>query len=329
MEINSAGVGGDFIDFSTYYTANKTLLPAGVSHLLDASTASANNNEWVIDRFWIIDAEDYTTRPDVTMSFNYHISEFGNNLVPGGSNLVAQRFNTTENAWEGSSSMSSLFFGTDNLGDPSGEVSGAVVEESDFFPFWTLVEESNLLPVELLFFTADCQDNITTISWATATEVNNDFFVLLKSTDGKTWEELTSLQGNGNSSVRNDYSVKDENRAGGTVYYQLVQFDFNGDYEQFAPISANCGKGRFALNIFPNPANHVVNLGIELTENVRGDVDIQLLDATGRLLETRTIEPNATSLLSWNTANYNNGFYTFKVCVEGYDCKAGKFVVNH
>lgn len=329
MTIDNPGVGAGRVDFSTYFTANNATLPTGVSHLLDAATATVNNNGWVIDRFWIIDANGYSTRPDVTMAFNYHTSEFGTNLIAGSSSLVAQRFNTAQNAWQGSPSMSSLFFGSDNLGDPLGAVSGAEVNESDFFPFWTLVDNANLLPVELLFFTADCQDNLTTISWATATEVNNDYFTVLKSLDGEFWEPLATVQGNGNSSVRNDYQVTDENRSGGKVYYQLVQVDFDGEFEKFAPISAACGeRGRFDINIFPNPAKNLVNLGIQLSDNVRGEIAIQLLDATGRLLEQRTIQPNVTSLLSWNTESYANGFYSFQVCVEGHDCKVGKFVVH-
>lgn len=326
MTIDAPPVGSGRVDFSTYYSLDNAVLPTGVTHLLDAATASANNNPWVVDRFWIIDADGYTTRPDVTMSFNYDTGEFGSNLIPGASSLVAQRFNTSQNAWQGSSSMSTLFFGTDNL---SGTVSGAVVEESDFFPFWTLVENANLLPVELLFFSADCQDNLTTISWATATELNNDYFTVLKSIDGEFWEPIATVQGNGNSSVRNDYQITDENRAGGKVYYQLVQVDFNGDFEKFAPISAACGPNeRFEINIFPNPAKSLVNLGIQLSDNVRGEISIQLLDATGRLLEQRSIQPNATSLLSWDTEGYANGFYSFQVCVEGHDCKVGKFVVH-
>ncbi|MCC5923841.1 MAG: hypothetical protein JJT77_08650, partial [Crocinitomicaceae bacterium] len=295
MTIDAAGVGAGRVDFSTYFTANNAVLPTGVTHLLDAATATTNNNGWVVDRFWIINADGYSTRPDVTMAFNYYTGEFGSNLVPGASSLVAQRFNTSQNAWQGSSSMSTLFFGADNL---SGTVSGAVVEESDFFPFWTLVENANLLPVELLFFTADCRDNLTTISWATATEINNNYFTVLKSIDGEFWEPIATVQGNGNSSVRNDYQITDENRAGEKVYYQLVQVDFDGQFEKFAPISAACGeRGRFEINIFPNPAKSLVNLGIQLSDNVRGEISIQLLDATGRLLEQRSIQPNATSLL--------------------------------
>lgn len=106
----SAGAGGPNIDFSTYPTPNNNLAwPSTVTHLNSAQTG-VNNSLNVIDRFWLIKANSFGTRPDFNMTFNYDVAETGgaNTVVPGG--MVAQRFNSSTNTWNGSISNSSVFF---------------------------------------------------------------------------------------------------------------------------------------------------------------------------------------------------------------------------
>ena len=46
------------------------------------------------------------------------------------------------------------------------------------------------LPVELLNFEASPLTNKVALKWSTATEVNNNYFVIERSVNGKLWEEI-------------------------------------------------------------------------------------------------------------------------------------------
>ncbi|HZH86692.1 MAG TPA: hypothetical protein VFD77_05195, partial [Brumimicrobium sp.] len=62
------------------------------------------------------------------------------------------------------------------------------------------------LPVSLLSFIGEKQENINRLSWKTESELNNDYFILEQSTDGFTWRTITKENGAGNSTDLNSYS---------------------------------------------------------------------------------------------------------------------------
>ena len=58
-------------------------------------------------------------------------------------------------------------------------------------------EEESVLPVELLYFTASSSENGIRLHWSTASETNNDYFILERSIDGIQFGTLAKVQGNG------------------------------------------------------------------------------------------------------------------------------------
>jgi len=88
------------------------------------------------------------------------------------------------------------------------------------------------LPIELISFEAKMNDNKQVdIFWATASEQNNDFFTIERSTDGLNWEIVTTVAGAGNSINRIDYHAYDARPVSGISYYRLKQTDFDGAFE--------------------------------------------------------------------------------------------------
>ena len=98
-----------------------------------------------------------------------------------------------------------------------------------------LFEVSTLLPVELLYFDAFPSNNqYAQLEWATATEINNDGFEVLRSTDGIDFEYIAWISGNGNQTSTHKYSYEDYSiETGITYYYRLKQIDYDGQYEYF------------------------------------------------------------------------------------------------
>ena len=55
------------------------------------------------------------------------------------------------------------------------------------------------LPIELLHFDAKLVDNKVICNWATATEINTDYFIIQRTTDGINYENIDSTSASENS----------------------------------------------------------------------------------------------------------------------------------
>lgn len=97
----------------------------------------------------------------------------------------------------------------------------------------------NTLPVELLYFKGENFQNKNLITWGTATEINNDCFILHRSLDGIDFFVLGIIKGAGNSSVISYYSMLDNEPYGDVTYYKLNQVDYDGNTTSFDIISVH------------------------------------------------------------------------------------------
>ena len=87
------------------------------------------------------------------------------------------------------------------------------------------------LPIELIYFSAELNNNKTVnVKWTTAVEINNSFYTIEKTKDGKTFETVDVVQGAGNSNYVINYSLTDKNPYFGISYYRLKQSDIDGKF---------------------------------------------------------------------------------------------------
>ncbi len=92
------------------------------------------------------------------------------------------------------------------------------------------------LPVELTQFEATPYPQWNVIKWTTASENNSSHFDLEVSIDGEDWRKITSKSAAGNSTEEIKYSYIDYN-INSLVYYRLQQFDIDGQFKTYGPIS--------------------------------------------------------------------------------------------
>jgi hypothetical protein len=94
------------------------------------------------------------------------------------------------------------------------------------------------LPIELTTFVGHYDGDRIELAWATATETNNDYFLIERSLGGMSWQYFQTIDGAGNSSSPINYSTADYDvRIPGTYYYRITQYDFNGAHKGYTPIS--------------------------------------------------------------------------------------------
>jgi len=92
------------------------------------------------------------------------------------------------------------------------------------------------LPIELLYFKAELHEEHVLLQWSTASEVNNDFFTIEKSANGRDFDWIGEVSGAGNSNATLNYSFVDENPFSGIKYYCLKQTDYDGNYRSYGPV---------------------------------------------------------------------------------------------
>ena len=88
-------------------------------------------------------------------------------------------------------------------------------------------EPESGLPIALVHFTGISEKGTVILNWSTASEVNNDYFMIEKSSDGEIFSEFAKVDGAGYSSNILSYEYIDENPAD-LNYYRLRQYDFDG-----------------------------------------------------------------------------------------------------
>ena len=91
--------------------------------------------------------------------------------------------------------------------------------------------ENIVLPVQLIYLTAESTPTSINVIWATASELNCSGFFLERSTDLSGWVNIGFVEGMGNSQQLVKYYFEDKSPVHGVNYYRLTQYDTNGDFE--------------------------------------------------------------------------------------------------
>ncbi|HEV3224834.1 MAG TPA: T9SS type A sorting domain-containing protein [Puia sp.] len=133
-----------------------------------------------------------------------------------------------------------------------------------------------VLPIDLLSFTGQCNNNHIVLDWTTAAETNNDYFNIERSEDGADWETIGTVKSAGNSSANQNYSFTADETQNSISYFRLKQTDLDGNFKYFHTIQVNnCFKDRTEVNIYPNPSNGLTLSGsINLKDNQTYSIEI-------------------------------------------------------
>ncbi|TGE27644.1 T9SS type A sorting domain-containing protein [Hymenobacter metallicola] len=149
---------------------------------------------------------------------------------------------------------------------------------------------SGVLPVELTQFTAKAVQTTAVLSWTTASEKNNDHFVVERSFDGSKFEAIGQVKGHGTTTQGQSYTFSDTgvgSKFQGTVYYRLRQVDTDGTSDH-SPVRVVTFTEKVAvvatIGLYPNPATTTTNL--DLTALPSGTYQVSVIDAAGRTLST-------------------------------------------
>ncbi len=154
------------------------------------------------------------------------------------------------------------------------------------------------LPVELASFEGKATQSGISLEWETASEQNNSHFEVERSADGKAFEQLGTVAGNGNSSVFLTYRYLDKHPFAGLNYYRLKQVDFDGTYEYSNVVAVTAAEKseQLQVQLLPNPClqgDCQLNLA---TATPGQPVRVQLQDLTGRVVFEQSLRDDGEQL---------------------------------
>ena len=93
------------------------------------------------------------------------------------------------------------------------------------------------------------------------------------------WDDITTLQGAGNTALSNYYEFEDADyeRGHDKIYYRLKQVDFDGKARMSQITSVAINSSDIVLDIYPNPAKDIVHIESNLK-----NVDLKLFNVSGQ-----------------------------------------------
>ena len=160
-------------------------------------------------------------------------------------------------------------------------------------PSGTCVRMSTL-PVKLISFEAILDNNNINITWATASEINNKQFNVLRSTNGLNFDIIATIEGAGNSNTSKSYSYNDINPPKSTLYYLLKQIDYDGKSETFnlISISNEANSDECSMSVNPNPCIGKCTVEFnDCNEDDLKDARFQVYDAMGNVIYASMSKP--------------------------------------
>lgn len=242
----------------------------------DGTAVGAPTTMAVVNRTWMIN-EQVAGGSNVTLGLQWNgLSEEINNFSEIGS-FVAH-YIAGENLW-------------DNIGGTL-QASGVIQASGimSFSPFTVSSDNAFApLPVELIAFTAHCQNEDVEVNWSTATEHNSQYFALQVSEDGYSWSDLYVIEAAEFSTTVLEYSYIHKNAARTKNYYRLRQIDNDGTVETYNTIMSNCTSHENVFMTFPNPSADAFTVVVN-DKLLSGSNVLNISDASGKLIYSIAVD---------------------------------------
>lgn len=257
-----------------------------------------------LNRFWTVEPTGITD-PNYSVNLSYDAAD----IVGIESSLYPFKWNA--GGWVGAGgSPSAAIMGTGSVNTGTKTLSwDGLFTFSEF----TGIGDGSPLPIELITFSADLVKDEVVLNWITASEINNDYFVIEKTRNLTDILELDKVNGSGNSNYTLYYQQIDSKPYDGVSYYRLVQYDFNGNHSKSDWVALNYNaEEAFDLKFFKaNKLNSTIEFA---TRTLEGEYGIDVTDMFGRTVAYPNNIGNSNSEVHViSISDLARGVYIFRI----------------
>ncbi|OAQ40282.1 hypothetical protein A5893_04840 [Pedobacter psychrophilus] len=248
---------------------------------------------------WIALGTNLTTTPQLTLvksitgvanvvGANTEITIFITTWGNDGSGTESSKLLTFKDTYLTPSAGPSAPTATTALATLATATAGTVFRSVTMAPQGSTAIGTATLPVSLTSFTGKKDNESIKLDWTTASEKNNSHFDITRSVDGKKFSSIGTMKGGGNSDAALNYSFADTNPLSGTNYYQLNQFDFDGNSAKSNIVAVESGLKAADMTIYANQSSNEVKLNIFSANKTSGTINI--FDLAGKRVFNKTVE---------------------------------------
>jgi hypothetical protein len=189
------------------------------------------------------------------------------------------------------------------------------------------IDDNNtaILPITLITFEGRQAGAGIELEWRTGSELNNDYVAIERSFDGRAFDEIGRVPGQGDSNQPRAYAFRDDFPLPGINYYRLRQVDYDGTTE-YHPVIAVAfeGQSRLGLRAFPNPVEDELRVVWTAPQGRAQTPFLRLLDANGRLLGEYPVAGNG-GVYNLPAAELPAGLYVLQL-LQGSEIEVVKVV---
>ena len=174
------------------------------------------------------------------------------------------------------------------------------------------------LPIELEYFTGRYTGEAVVLDWATATETDNDYFSIERSTDGLNFKEIERIEGAGTSYFTLKYSYTDEEaplyKQVGTLYYRLKQTDYNGSFSYSDVLAVQLGDAQaFEIDRITLSASQELQFSLQSARAAEAQISLYRMDGSRLLTQPIALRKGVQSYTVALSAELASGLYLLRV----------------
>lgn len=163
------------------------------------------------------------------------------------------------------------------------------------------------LPVDIIFFGGKLAGDKVLLEWTVENEVNFDRYEVERSINGTAYKKIVEVKAENLGNYK--FSDNADALKGRRVYYRLKRVDKDGHFKYSEVFTLHIPLNT-RFSVYPNPASSYIQL--QINNAVTGNVNIQVTDVTGRVLQEHKITGNESNI-RLSTSNLNNGTYLIKL----------------
>lgn len=141
---------------------------------------------------------------------------------------------------------------------------------------------STALPVKWHSVSITNKTTNNLLEWNVSCEDNTGRFEIERSQNGMDFKTIGTVTSIDSNCLQITYRYTDYDITGGVSYYRIKQYDLDGNF-YYSKIVSTINSFNNNVMLYPNPAQGVVNIVINNTEN--GELSIRLFSMDGKLLK--------------------------------------------
>jgi trimeric autotransporter adhesin len=196
--------------------------------------------------------------------------------------------------------------------NPGGSTASSAEFENDYNIDFGFTSNNLLLSLKKIELSGGLSNDIVNLTWKTTQELQNKMFVVERSTDGKSFREITNVASKGDGDFQYNSADNISENASPVLYYRVKVIGNNGliTYSSVIKITQKLSN---SVVVFNNPFSS--SLTLQITADKHSTAEVKVINAIGQtvLSQNQSVNAGVTSITVANANALPSGQYFLDV----------------